>query len=114
MAKKPTKKNDEVEPTVLEEPAPEAEPAEDALDDDYNVWLRGLWMLIFACFLSLGGSLLGVAAVFQFLWMLFAKERNRPVAEFGEDLSRWLARVARFQTAATEEKPFPFDRWGAR
>ena len=59
-------------------------------------------------------SILLLAAVLQFLWLLFAKEKNQPIADFGKDLADWLARVALFQTGTTEDKPFPFAHWGSR
>ena len=31
---------------------------------------------------------------------------------FFHDLADWLARCARFQTGATEDKPFPWGKWG--
>lgn len=77
-----------------------------------EVWLRGLWMVVFALLFEVAKTLLLVGAVVQFFWLLFAQEKNRPVADFGEDLADWLARVARFQTGTSEDKPFPFARWG--
>ncbi|GKY88701.1 DUF4389 domain-containing protein [Sinisalibacter aestuarii] len=114
MAKKTTKKpaEEDVEPTVLEEPGVEDAPEIDWDDDDNNVWLRGLYMLILGVLFELGRAILWIAAVLQFLWLLFAKEKNRPIADFGKDLSDWLARITLFQTGATEDKPFPFERWG--
>jgi uncharacterized membrane protein len=76
-----------------------------------SVWMRGLFMVIFAVFFNVAQTVLGVIAVVQFFWMLFAKEKNRALAEFGQSLGRWLARVAEFQSGASDEKPFPWDRW---
>lgn len=95
-----------MQPQVLEEPGGGAQ------EGDESVWMRGLYMLILAILFRFGQFVLGVATIIQFLWMLFGKEKNQPIAEFGLDLSDWLARVARFQTAVTDEKPFPFARWG--
>ncbi len=114
MTKSPKKKSEsdaEVDPQVLEEPeAEEMEPDWD--DDDNNVWMRGLWMLVLAFLFGVGETILVIAAVLQFLWLLFGKEKNKPIADFGKDLSHWLAQVALFQTGSTEDKPFPFSRWG--
>jgi len=117
MAKEPSKKPDDadVEPQVLEEPTDTAGAEEvDWRDDDNNVWLRGLWMVLFAIFFAVAEALLWLLALVQFLWLLFAKERNRPIADFGEDVADWLARITRFQTGATEDRPFPFAKWGKR
>lgn len=115
MVKKPKKatETEEIEPKVLEEPG-----AGDGADEidwgeaENNVWLRGLWMLILGVLFELGRAILWISAVLQFLWMLFAKKRNQPIADFGKDLGDWLQRVTLFQTGATEERPFPFAPWG--
>lgn len=75
-------------------------------------WLRGLQMLILAPLFGLAEVVLWVATVLQFGWILIAGERNRQIADFGEDLADWLARCTRFQTGATEDKPFPWAPWG--
>lgn len=114
---------DETEPRVLKEPGSGGKAGGEALgdvpageiDDDFeNPWMRGLWMVVLAILFGVGQTILLIAAVLQFLWLLFRKEKNENIADFGEELSDWLARVALFQTGATEDKPFPFSRWGAQ
>ncbi len=95
-----------VDPQVLEEPGT------DTKDDKNNIWMRGLFMIILAVLFGVGEMILAVGAVIQFVWMLVKEEKNEPIAGFGEDLADWLARVAKFQTGSTEEKPFPFTKWG--
>lgn len=112
MAEK-KKPSEEVEPKVLEEPGSGDGADEiDWGDAENNVWMRGLWMLILGILFEFARALLWIAAVLQFLWLLFAKEKNQPIADFGKDLADWLDRVTRFQTGSTEEKPFPFAKWG--
>ncbi|MCP5038821.1 MAG: DUF4389 domain-containing protein [Rhodobacteraceae bacterium] len=94
------------EPQVLEEPGTGTE------DEDQNIWMRGLFMIILAILFGLGETVLAIGAVIQFIWMLVKGEKNQPIADFGEEMADWLARVARFQTGSTEEKPFPFTKWG--
>lgn len=108
---KSDKKNDETEePTVLEEPGV----AEEAMADEAadSVWMRGLWMLVFVILMWPARGILIVAGLIQFLWLLFAGERNDHIAEFGEDLGDWMARATIYVSGATEDRPFPFDRWG--
>lgn len=76
-----------------------------------NIWMRGLFMVIFAVFFGLAETVLFVVALVQFLWMLFTKEKNQGLADFGQSLGRWLRRVADFQTGATDDKPFPWGNW---
>ena len=112
---------DDIDPRVLEEPgrgaAGQAEgqrevPDWEIEDEPENPWMRGLWMVVLAVLFGVGQSILLLAAVLQFLWLIFAKEKNENIADFGTDLADWLARVALFQTGTTEDKPFPFARWG--
>ena len=79
-------------------------------EDDGSIWLRGLWMLILALLFGLAETILLAFAVLQFLWMLFSKEKNQFLGDSGETIGKWLHAVARFQTGATEEKPFPWRR----
>lgn len=75
-------------------------------------WVRGLHMLILALLFALAEAVLWVATILQFGWILLAGERNERIAGFGEDLADWVARCTRFQTGATEDKPYPWGRWG--
>jgi hypothetical protein len=76
-----------------------------------DVWMRGLFMLLFIIGLGIGQWLLNALAIVQFLWLLFTREPNPALAGFGHSLSIWLAEVGRFLTCASEEKPFPWKPW---
>ncbi len=76
-----------------------------------SVWMRGLWMIVVMCLFGIAQSLLGAATVVQFFWMLFGGKPSEPLAEFGTGLSHWMAKAARYLTAASEEKPFPWTPW---
>lgn len=66
--------------------------------------------------LVLVGILLGAAMVvlhvvtaLQFIIMLVDRGTPNPqIAAFGKSLSAWLAKAARFQTAQSEDKPWPW------
>ncbi|MFY0690843.1 MAG: DUF4389 domain-containing protein [Paracoccaceae bacterium] len=75
-----------------------------------EVLMRGLWMLIIAVLLRVADFLILLVAVLQFGWLLFTKHRNDRLAEFGEKVGNWLLKAARFQSAASEEKPFPWTK----
>jgi len=76
-------------------------------------WLRGLFMLLLLLAFGVAQGLLWVAAIVQFLWLLFAGEPNAALAQFGRSLSRWLADTGRFLLGASEVKPFPWSAWPA-
>jgi Domain of unknown function (DUF4389) len=76
-----------------------------------DVWMRGLFMLIFMIAFGFGVWILNLIAIVQFIWLLFSREHNEPIAGFGNSLSVWLAEVGRFLTCATDDKPFPWRLW---
>ena len=81
----------------------------DADDDFENIWLRLLNMVIIAVLMSFASTILGFLTVAQFLVMLFNKrEPNEQLAEIGTTMGVWMAKAARYQTAASEVKPWPW------
>ncbi|WP_204114923.1 DUF4389 domain-containing protein [Shimia biformata] len=103
------------DPRFSDEPVSMDEPYDSGADSDGRddgIWMRGLYMLVFALLFAIAEAVLIAVAVLQFGWMLFAKEKNRHIAGFGRDLGRWLAQVADFQSGASDQKPFPWERWG--
>lgn len=74
-----------------------------------SLWIRLLWMILIGVLMNLAQTLLGVLAVIQLIIMALSKSApNGEIAAFGKRLGLWLAKAARFQTAATEEKPWPW------
>jgi len=73
-----------------------------------DVWLRGLFMLLFIIGFTVGQWLLNLLAIVQFVWLFFAREPNQFLASFGNSLSIWLAEVGRFLSCVTDDKPFPW------
>ena len=56
-----------------------------------DVWMRGLFMLLFMIGFAVGVWLLNLLAIVQFVWLLAAREANHFIARFGNSLSIWLA-----------------------
>ena len=74
-----------------------------------SMLLRFIFMLLIAVMISLAQTVLGVATVVQFVIMLVnGKQPNERLADFGTDLGIWVAKAARFQTAASNVKPWPW------
>ena len=76
-----------------------------------DVWIRGLFMLLFMIGFAIGQWLLNLLAIVQFVWLLLAHEPNQFIARFGNSLSTWLAEIGRFLACATQVKPFPWQPW---
>ena len=71
--------------------------------------LRLLYMILIWVMLSIAQTVVTVATVIQFVIMLVNNGRpNERLGEFGTDLGVWLAKAARFQTGASEVKPWPW------
>lgn len=74
-----------------------------------NLFLRLVHMIIIAVMISIAQTVLGFMTVVQLVIMLINnKEPNERIAEFGTDLGIWIAKAARYQTAASEVKPWPW------
>lgn len=74
-----------------------------------NMILRLVYMLLIAIMMSLAQTVLGAATVIQFVVMLVNnRQPNERLADFGTDLGIWVAKAARFQTAASDVKPWPW------
>jgi hypothetical protein len=109
--------DDDDKPEEITDVTEEAAPAQDDWPDtgggdaepvEESVWMRGLWMVILAILFGFAELILGIFAVLQFLWMLFAKEKNSFIRDAGQTIGKWLHAVALFQTGASEDKPFPW------
>ena len=74
--------------------------------------IRGLYMILFAIIADISLSIIGLIAVFQFIYSLITARLQRNAVQFGEEMSGYLARIVQFLTYNTESKPWPFDSWG--
>ena len=78
-------------------------------ENEDKILLRLVYMLLIAVMISVAQTILGVATVVQFIVMLVNnKQPNERLADFGTDLGIWIAKAARFQTAASNVKPWPW------
>ncbi len=74
-----------------------------------GLWMRLVYMVLIWLMIQIAQTVLGVATVIQFVVMALNKgEPNERLADFGESLGIWVAKAARFQTAASEVKPWPW------
>ena len=70
---------------------------------------RLFYMLLIWFMLSLAQTVLTFATVVQFVIMLVNNGApNERLADFGTDLGIWMAKAARFQTGASDVKPWPW------
>lgn len=78
--------------------------------EDYeNLFLRLVFMIIIGVMMGFAQTLVNLLAIAQFIVMLAnQREPNEQLAEFGDSLGMWLAKSSRYQTAASEVKPWPW------
>lgn len=88
----------------------EQDKTDEKTESDYdNMLIRLISMIIIALLLSMAHTLLGFITVAQFVIMLVNKRQpNDQLAEFGSTMGIWMAKAARYQTGASEVKPWPW------
>ena len=78
-------------------------------EQEENIFLRLVFVVLISFMISIAQTILGVATILQFIIMLINnKHPNERLAEFGTDLGIWIAKAARYQTAASQVKPWPW------
>ena len=71
--------------------------------------LRLVYMLIIWAMLSLAHTILGAMTVIQYIILIInGGEPNEQLGDFGTSLGIWIAKAARYQTAASNVKPWPW------
>jgi hypothetical protein len=76
-----------------------------------EIWIRGLYMVLFFVIHEFVKGLVFLVAVFHFLAMLIARKTYAPLLRFSQGLATYLYAITLFLTFVTEEKPFPFREW---
>ncbi|MFC7703551.1 DUF4389 domain-containing protein [Plastorhodobacter daqingensis] len=76
-----------------------------------RLWRRGLIMVLLVLLINLAQTALGLCAVLQFFWMLFASQRNPGIARLGAGIGAWLAMAGRYVAGASDHLPFPWTEW---
>lgn len=76
-----------------------------------SVWLRLLYMILFAVIYSVAEMVLAAVVVLQFIFVLVTTQRNLRLLSLGASLSRFLYQIFLYLTFNSEQRPFPFDEW---
>ncbi len=78
---------------------------------DRNVWLRGLFMLLFIFLMGVAKFVMLVTVALQFLMVLFTDKINDNLQLFGKSLSEYQYQIMLFLTYNSEVQPFPMSNW---
>ena len=74
-----------------------------------SLWQRLIYMVLIWVMVQVALTVLGAATIVQFIFIATSKGTpNERLAEFGESLGIWVAKAARYLTAASEVKPWPW------
>ncbi len=76
-----------------------------------DVWIRGLYTVLFALIYYLVFILVLLIAVFQFLMKLVTGDHNEQLLELSDTLSIYVAQLLRFVTFKDDTRPYPFSEW---
>jgi len=76
-----------------------------------NVWLRGLFMILFGFIGGFARFFITLIAVFQFFSLLLTREANKPLKQFGQSLNNYIYQINDFLTANSDKYPFPLSGW---
>jgi hypothetical protein len=75
------------------------------------IWMRALYMVLFAIIYSVTEIVVVLVAVFQFFCVLITGQRNSQVLALGQSLSTYVYEILLFETFNSERLPFPFAAW---
>lgn len=93
-------------------PAPD--PDDDFEPQNREVWPRILWIVVMTLLISVAQSILFAVAVLQMVFLVVQKGRpNEELGDFGSMVGAWVAKAARYQSAASDEKPWPWTPMGS-
>ena len=78
-------------------------------EQEDNLLMRLIYMILIALMISIAQTVLGALTLVQFIILVISNRKpNERLADFGTDLGTWIAKAARYQTAASEVKPWPW------
>ena len=80
-------------------------------DKQGSIWVRGLYMLLFAVIAHIAELVIGLVMLVQFILKAFTENTNDNLLSFGNQLGRYVLEIVQFLTFNTEDKPFPFNAW---
>lgn len=76
-----------------------------------DTWLRLLFIIIYGAVLWVTSIVLSFVVVFQFLTVLFTRDTQKNLLDFGASLAEFVRQIVAYLTFNTEDKPFPFGQW---
>jgi hypothetical protein len=76
-----------------------------------DVWIRGLFIIIFGVILYFLFGIIWLLVIFQFLTKVFTGDLNEQLSKFSMSLTRYAFQILNYITFQSEQRPFPFSPW---
>ncbi len=74
-----------------------------------SLLMRLLFMILIYFMIQMAHAVLGLLTIIQFVIMLVNnKQPNEQLSDLGTTMGIWIAKAVRYQTAASEVKPWPW------
>lgn len=94
---------------MTQEPDAPAPDAATPLEPQETLLFRLIYMVLLGFMISIAQTILVAVAVVQFaILLLNRREPNARLAAFGVLIGSWVAAAARYLSAATDAKPWPW------
>jgi len=78
-----------------------------------DVWIRGLFILIFGVILYFLIGIVWLLVVFQFFTKVITGNLNEQLSDFSTGLTQYAFQILNYITFQSGERPFPFSPWPA-
>jgi len=76
-----------------------------------DVWLRGLFILVFGIIFYFLCILISLVVVFQFVMRVITGSLNQNIYTLSEGLCLYAFQILNYVTFRSEERPYPFSEW---
>lgn len=76
-----------------------------------STWVRGLYMLLFAIFYSVGEFVLFAVVIVQFFLKLFTGQTNPRLSKLGQSLATYIYQIIQYLTFNSDYQSYPFGAW---
>ena len=76
-----------------------------------DVWIRGLFIVIFGVILYILFGVIWLLVIFQFLTKVITGNLNQNLSKFSTSLTEYAFQILLYITYQSEERPFPFSPW---
>lgn len=76
-----------------------------------SIWVRGLYMILFALFYSIAEIVLFATVIVQFFVKLITGDTNSRLLKLGQSLATYIYQIIQFLTFKSEYQVYPFGAW---